>query len=83
MKIELLTISEVADLIEQAYLSNRVISQQQTQNEVIYRIQYGRGERLLINTPCSSYLITESNLKATPLLSATLNHQQAQSLKLC
>ena len=58
MKFELLTIEDTANLIEQAEQSGHIIKQEQTSNEIVYRIQDGADERLLINTPCSSYLIS-------------------------
>lgn len=61
MKIMLLKLEEVANLIEQAELSGNIVQQQQTPNEVIYCIQDGTNECLLINTPCNSYLITHSD----------------------
>lgn len=58
MKFELLSIEDAAELIEQAEQSGHIIKQEQTPNEIVYHIQGGAGERLLINTPCGSYLIT-------------------------
>lgn len=58
MKITLLKIDELADLIEQAEQSGNIVKQEQTPHAIIYCLQDGTGERLLINTPCSNYLIT-------------------------
>lgn len=58
MKITLLKLDEVADLIEHAECSGNIVKHEQTLNEIIYHIQDGTDECLLINTPCSSYFIT-------------------------
>ena len=58
MQIKFLKIDEVADLIEHAECSGNILKHEQTLNEIIYYIQEGAGECLLINTPCSSYFIT-------------------------
>lgn len=74
MKITLLKLDEVADLIEYAERSGNIVEHEQTPNEVIYRIQDSTGEHLLINTPCSSYLISHDGCddQQTSLLS--FNH---------
>lgn len=71
MKITLLKLDEVADLIEHAEHSGNIVKHEQTPHEVIYRIQDSTGEHLLINTPCSSYLISHGGCddQQTSLLS--------------
>ena len=58
MKFELLTIEDTADLIGQVEQLGHIIKQEQTPNEIVYHIQDGAGEHLLVNTPCGSYLIS-------------------------
>jgi hypothetical protein len=58
MQIKFLKTDEVADLIEHAERSGNIVKHEQTPLEIVYHIQDGIGEHLLINTPCSSYLIS-------------------------
>lgn len=58
MQIKFLKADEVADLIEHAECSGNIVKHEQTPFEIVYHIQDGTGECLLINTPCSSYFIT-------------------------
>ncbi|MFL9474588.1 hypothetical protein ACKER9_02090 [Acinetobacter baumannii] len=72
MQIKLLKIEEVADLIEHAEYSGNIVKHEQTPFEIVYHIQDGTGEHLLINTSWSSYLISHdgcSDGQHTPFLS--------------
>ncbi len=72
MQIKFLKTDEVADLIEHAERTGNLVKHEQTPHEIVYRIQDGTGEHLLINTPCSSYLISHdacSNDHHHPFLS--------------
>ena len=58
MQIKFLKTDEAADLIEHSERLGNIVKYKQTSHEIVYRIQDGTGEHLLINTPCSSYFIT-------------------------
>lgn len=74
MQIKFLKTDEVADLIEHAERTGNIVKHEQTLNEIIYHVKEGTGESLLINTPCSSYLISHDGCddQQTSLLS--FNH---------
>lgn len=57
MQVIFLTTDDVADLIELHESTGRLAVMQKTANEVVYSLQDHIGERMLINTPCGSYLI--------------------------
>ncbi|MHA3053013.1 hypothetical protein [Acinetobacter sp. ANC 4640] len=61
MQVTFLTTDEVADLIERYESVGGLTAIQGTASEVVYRIQDdSAAERVLINTSCGSYLITQS-----------------------
>ncbi|HBM1759518.1 TPA: hypothetical protein LUJ82_002513 [Acinetobacter baumannii] len=59
MQVTFLTTDEVADLIELHESADSLVVMQETANEVVYSLRdVHTGEQVLINTPCSSYLVT-------------------------
>lgn len=59
MQVTFLATDEVADLIELHESAGSLVVMQETANEVVYSLWDDHtGEQVLINTPCSSYLVT-------------------------
>ena len=56
MNIEIIDSQAAADLIEQAELSGDLVQLQNSNNEIIYKLN---DQQSLINTPISSYLISK------------------------
>lgn len=80
MHLSILTIEQVADLIEKAEYSGKALTIQHTVHEVIYRMQEPTGESILINTPYANYLVqTDVSDGLQPLTS----NQQPPRLKYC